>query len=182
MVTGAPQHETFIRCETEMDYARISDVHLKAFSHPDEAALVKRLRQKGLFTPEMSLVAELEGRVVGHVLFSEILVRRDRDSQPLELRALALAPVAVHPRFQKKGIGAQLIRAGIKEMERLGYEIILVLGEPMYYKRFGFRLEPGALIRSTYSGANFMALELKPHILGNEPGWTAIYSPPFEGL
>lgn len=178
MVTAGNKHEIAIRHEAEIDFGCISDVHLKAFRKPDEAALVKRLRQLSLFAPQMSIVAELENRIVGHILFSEITVANPQKS----LRALALAPVAVLPRFQGKGIGSLLIKAGIKEMARLGFDVVLVLGEPAYYSRFGFKLEAGARVESTYSGANFMALELRADALEQGCHWKAIYSPPFEGL
>jgi putative acetyltransferase len=178
MVTAPPHHELLIRTETESDYAAITDVHLQAFPKPEEAALVKKLRQARLFTPEMSLVASFETRIVGHVLFSQIEVSQG----DTKLKALALAPVAVVPRFQGKGIGSQLIRAGLKEMTRLGFEVVLVLGEPVYYSRFGFRLESGRRIESLYSGANFMALELKKDALGDKLDWKATYSEPFKEI
>jgi putative acetyltransferase len=141
--------------------AGISRVHELAFGCSDEARLVEALRDGGCLKPALSLVAEIEGRVVGHALFSELPIEHQGGSS----RGLALAPVGVLPELQRSGIGSRLIREGIARAGELGYAAILVLGSPAYYRRFGFDLSLGRCVHSVYSGPHFMGLELRPAAL-----------------
>jgi putative acetyltransferase len=124
-----------IRPETVRDYATIAAVHAYAFdNHAAEAAIVALLRHRATFDPELSLVAEVEGKIVGHVLFSPYTVRLLGQ----DVRAVNLAPIAVHPTYQGKGIGGQLIREGHALARAKGYPLSFLLGHPTYYPRFGY--------------------------------------------
>jgi putative acetyltransferase len=124
-----------IRAEATGDATAIRRVHELAFGQPDEARLVDALRGSEAWLPEFSLVAEEGEEVVGHVLLSRIWLTGPAGSSP----AVALAPVAVLPRRQRQGIGAALVRAAIDTAQRRGERLIVVLGDPEYYGRFGFR-------------------------------------------
>ena len=140
-----------IRAESPADEAAVRAVHRSAFPGDTEARLVDAIRANGNAT--VSLVAVADGRVAGHVLFSPVEVEGER--------GLGLAPVAVLPDLQGKGIGGELIKAGIRACRELGAKFIVVLGEPRYYKRFGFR---ATHLGNEYgAGDEFMALELEPH-------------------
>ena len=139
--------ENNIRSETADDHDAIREIHRLAFGRPAEAKLVDDLRQSG--DGIISLVAERDSRIVGHVLFSLLKA---------PMRALGLAPVAVHPSFQKQGIGSALIREGLDHAKEDGWMCIFVHGDPGYYGRFGFRVESAKSYSSLYSGRHFMAL------------------------
>ena len=124
-----------IRAERLADLEGIRVVNDAAFGQPEEGRLVDALRQTAAFIPELSLVAEEPGgRIVGHILFTHLQVL-DGD---VTHRALALAPMAVLPSRQRQGIGSALVRHGLGEARRLGHAIVVVLGHPDYYPRFGF--------------------------------------------
>jgi putative acetyltransferase len=122
-----------IRCETLTDYPAVAEVNTLAFGQENEAKLVEEIRRSNGYIPELSLVAEIEGVVVGHILFSYIdLVNEER------LQVLGLAPLAIRPQFQRQGIGSALIRAGLEIAEAKKEGIVIVLGHPEFYTRFGF--------------------------------------------
>jgi len=121
-----------IRPETPEDVDSIHYVNEQAFGQEDEAKLIEKLRNHGVLT--ISLVAIRDGEIVGHIAFSPVVIESERSS----FEAIALAPMAVLPAYQRKGIGSQMVRAGLEECRRLGQEIIVVLGHPDYYPRFGF--------------------------------------------
>ena len=122
-----------IRTETPGDYLAIADILLQAFGQDAEALLVERIRQSDRYIPELALVAEKEGVVVGHILFSYIdLVGTET------LPVLGLAPLAIHPDYQRQGIGSALTQAGLAKAEEQGEAIAIVLGHPPFYSRFGF--------------------------------------------
>jgi putative acetyltransferase len=121
-----------IRSEIPEDRASIHYVDQEAFGRIQEADLVDKLRKRGILT--ISLVAVLETAVVGHIAFSPVEIASEKSS----FGALTLAPVAVLPTHQNKGIGSQLVIAGLEECRRLGHEIVVLAGHPNYYPRFGF--------------------------------------------
>jgi len=121
-----------VRPECPEDRAAIRLVNEEAFNRPDEADLVDRLRAEGVVLA--SFVAEAEGQIVGHILFSRISIETATESIP----AAALAPVAVIPKLQRRGIGGKLIRHGLDWLRAQGEQIVLVLGHPDYYPRLGF--------------------------------------------
>ena len=155
-----------IRDEGPMDRAAVRAVIEAAFARPDEADLVDRLREDG--DREVSLVAVEGGEIVGHVLFSKM-------SAPF--RALGLAPVAVAPARQRSGIGSRLIRAGLERARAAGWQGVFVLGDPAYYRRFGFDPALAAGFACVYAGPHLMALALGPAlpVRGGEIG----YAPAF---
>jgi predicted N-acetyltransferase YhbS len=133
--------EIKIRKEEKSDYQAVFQLIKNAFiseieSEPDEQNLVERLRNSKSFIPELSLVAELDGKVVGHILLSEIKIINELSSTV----SLALAPVSVDPTHQKKGIGGLLIKKAHEISRNLGYKSIVLLGHAKYYPRFGYKL------------------------------------------
>ena len=123
-----------IQPEREKDYSAIHEINVLAFGRENEARLVNKIREALDFIPELSLVAIKNGRVVGHILFSRIIIQSKAGSFP----ALALAPMAVHPKFQNQGIGSKLVRQGLERCRNRGHKIVVVVGHPQYYPRFGF--------------------------------------------
>ena len=121
-----------IRPETQEDETPIHYVNQEAFGRNQEADLVNKLRKRGVLT--VSLVAVQKTAVVGHIAFSPVEITSEKSS----FEALTLAPVAILPAHQNKGIGSQLVIAGLDECRRLGHEIIVLAGHPNYYPRFGF--------------------------------------------
>ncbi|HDQ07616.1 MAG TPA: N-acetyltransferase [Methanoculleus sp.] len=166
-----------LRSERPDDAAEIARVATAAFGREDEALLVEAMRREPAFDPDLSIVAEEDGAVVGHVLFSRIfIVSPDGDRTP----AIALAPVAVLPGRQNQGIGASLIEEGIRRCHRKGEKIIVVLGHPGYYPRFRFVPAKDHGITAPFDApdAAFMVLALEPHALIGVAG-TVEYPAPF---
>jgi putative acetyltransferase len=142
-----------IRYAKAGDHEAIAGVLTAAFGRPDEARLVQRLRadEDTLF----ELVAEEDGEVAGHVLFSRLWADR------FELYG-ALAPLAVHPSRHRQGLGAKLVRSGVECAREFGCFGLLVLGDPAYYGRFGFSAAAAGEVASPYRGlAAFQALALE---------------------
>lgn len=168
-----------IHAETVKDYAAIYEINRLAFGQEDEGRLVNSIRQSASFIPELSIVAFKNGRAVGHVLFSTISIETAKDTIP----ALALAPVAVLPEFQNQGIGSKLITYGLRECERLGHKIVVVVGHPTYYSRFGFSpaREKGLEAPFDVPDEAFMVLELVPGTLDGISG-TVKYPPAFDAV
>jgi putative acetyltransferase len=166
-----------IRSETIEDYINIFKVNKLAFGQENEARLVENIRHLPNFNSALSLVAIASDRLVGHILFSEIAIATSLG----DVTALALAPLAVLPEFQNKGIGSQLVRAGLKQCQSLGYKIVIVLGHPSFYTRFGFAPAIDKGLRSPFSVPDeaFMVLELVPGALTGISGMVK-YSSPFD--
>ena len=127
-------HPITVRPETAEDIRAIDVVHISAFGGEAEAQLVSALRESTTYNRELSQVAELGGRIVGHVLLTRVPLRKDGE----EKHVLALGPMSVVPSQSHRGIGSELINASIKLAKEKGYGAIVVLGHPEYYKRFGF--------------------------------------------
>ena len=162
---------TLIRPETSDDFEANREVNRRAFGGEDEVTLVDRLRSDGLVIA--SLVAVENARIVGHVLFSDLPIVSRRES----IRAAALAPMAVLPKYQNRGIGSDLVQNGLDACRRGGIEAVIVLGHPSYYPRFGFSAEAAQALCAPFSGSAFMALELTPNALAS--GGTVHYSAAF---
>ena len=151
-----------IRDEAAGDDAAIRAVNLAAFETDTEARLVDLLRVTA--SPVISLVAEVAGDVVGHIMFSPVVVDGCGD-----LLLLGLAPMAVSPAYQRQGIGSALVRAGLDACRTLGACAVVVLGHPAYYPRFGFRpaSELGLACEYDVPAGFFMARALGPgHLEG----------------
>lgn len=145
-----------VRPERPGDREAVFAVHAAAFETRAEADLVEALRSDP--APVVSLVAETDGSIVGHILFSPATL----DSDP-DLQVMGLGPMAVLPDRQNRGIGSALVREGLAACRRLRARAVVVLGHPGYYPRFGFRPASRFGVRSEYDVPDevFMALELE---------------------
>jgi putative acetyltransferase len=164
-----------IHPEADGDQAVIREVNRRAFAQEDEARLVDRLRAGGYV--RLSLVAALDGQIVGHILFSELPIICDSGAT---VPSLALAPMGVLPEFQRRGIGAGLVREGLERCAAAGHGSVVVLGHPEYYPRFGFSAALAAPLRPPFDvpPEAWMALELTPGALNGVRG-RVVYPPPF---
>jgi putative acetyltransferase len=163
-----------IRREKPEDLAAVRLVNEAAFGRVSEADLVDQLRRNG--KASISLVAEQDGQVVGHILFSPVTI----ESESGRYSAIGLAPMAVLPQFQKRGIGSLLVREGLEQCRALGAECVIVLGHPEFYPRFGFVPASRYGIRSEYDVRDevFMLVELRVGAMKGRSG-TAKYQPEF---
>lgn len=149
-----------IRQETPADYPVVYTLIKDAFAsaeHCDgnEQDLAAALRQSTSFVPELSLVAEADGRIVGHILFTKIRIGTSTQ--------LALVPLSVLPAFQGQGVGSALVRRGHQIARDLGYSYSVVLGSETYYPRFGYRPAGAFGIAAPFAAPpeNFMAVRLR---------------------
>jgi putative acetyltransferase len=162
----------YVRTETPDDAYAVARVIAQAFEGGDEAPvaevdLVEALRHDRAWLPALSLVAVIDREVVGHVLGSRVLV----GGAP----AVALAPVSVLPAHQRRGVGAALVERLLAEARGAGETLVVVLGDPRYYSRFGFRAAADVGIIGPYTGETFQALPLA----ADAPVGDAVYAPPF---
>ncbi|MDF2231022.1 N-acetyltransferase [Albimonas sp. CAU 1670] len=146
-----------LRHETEADHDAVRRVVEAAFGREDEARLVTRLHEEG--DAAIALVAEVDGRIAGHVMFSPMRAPQG---------ALGLAPISVRPDLHGNGIGGALIRRGLEEARTRGASAVFVLGDPPYYTRFGFSPEKARGYATPFAGPFLMALELTPGALRGE--------------
>jgi len=155
--------EMVIRPERIEDIHKIRSINLEAFDTDTEAGLVEALRNSGI--PLISLVAEKDGELVGHILFSPAALEESSSS----ISIAGLAPMAVLPACQNKGIGSMLVEEGLVYCKNAGYAAVVVLGHPDYYPRFGFVPSIRYGITSEYDVPPevFMAKELKEGALAN---------------
>lgn len=137
----------------------VRSIDQAAFGGPDEAELIDAVRADG--AEILSLVAELGPRIVGRILFSRMWI--DTGSGPVP--AVALAPMAVLPDCQRRGIGGRLIRTGLDALRARGERIVIVVGHPAYYPRFGFSSERARPLDSPFPPEAFMAQDLSPGAL-----------------
>jgi putative acetyltransferase len=130
-----PDPAVTVRAERLEDYAAIADVHAQAFGGGYAEGLIVALhRQRPGFDPRLSLVAERDGQIVGHILYSPRTFRlMDED-----VRGVNLSPLGIDPLWQRQGIGGALMEAGDAEVRRLGYSLSVIWGHPDYYPRFGY--------------------------------------------
>lgn len=170
-----------IRQESVADYPIVFNLIEQGFrneivSDQKEQFLVERLRKSDGFIPELSLVAEVNREVVGYILLSKISI----ETKLKNYTALALAPVAVLPDFQKKGIGGQLIEEAHRIAREFGYQSIILLGHEKYYPKFGYRPLNEFNITLPFEAPkeNCMAIELVPDALSNKIG-TVVYPKEF---
>ena len=148
-----------IRTEREEDYSQIYEVVKKAFEkaeHSDgnEQDLVEKLRKNKAYINSLSLVCEDNDKIVGYVMFTKNKIGK--------VTGLTLAPLAILPKHQHRRLGTLLVKSGLKIAKELGYEYVVVLGNPKYYNRFGFVTSKEFGIKSPFDvpSKNFMALNL----------------------
>jgi putative acetyltransferase len=154
-----------VRSESDVDRAAIRAVNEAAFGSPVEADIIDALRAKGVEL--VSLVADRDGAILGHILFSPVSLA---GHDALEL--MGLGPMAVLPREQRKGIGSALVREGLRQCRQLGAQAVVVVGHPQYYPRFGFAPASRYGIRCEYDVPDdvFMIAELETGALRNASG------------
>lgn len=153
------------RIEKECDRETVRAINVAAFESSDEADLVDVLRQQA--HPIISLVAEKDGEIVGHIMFSRVSLIGHPD-----LKVMGLGPMAVAPAHQRKGFGSALVQAGLDRCRKLGCSAVVVLGHPPFYPRFGFSPSSRFGINSEYDVPEevFMAVELEPDALSEVAG------------
>ncbi|MBV9507393.1 MAG: N-acetyltransferase [Acidobacteriia bacterium] len=154
----------YIRYEQPSDGEQIRNVNEAAFGCSDEAELIDRLREEKVIL--LSLVAEVDGQIVGHILFSRMLIETTQGPVP----AVSLAPMAVLPDHQGHQVGSQLVRRGLAELRERGERVVIVLGHEEYYPRFGFSPEKARYLDSPFPPDAFMALELSDGALAGVHG------------
>lgn len=157
-----------IRPEIPSDRESIYRVNHEAFGQEVESRLVDALRLSSAFIPELSLVALEDSEIVGHILFTRLTLRDDSVTHP----ALALAPMAVSPAWQRRGIGSALVRRGLADARELGHRVVIVVGHPSYYPRFGFQPAKPFGIHPPFDVPEdaFLVLELQPGALDGVHG------------
>jgi putative acetyltransferase len=159
----------FIREETAQDQDGIRQMYRLAFGGAAVAKLADDLRETR--DAVISLVAVKEDKVIGHIMLSRLKA---------PMKALTLAPLAVHPDFQRQGIGATLIRKGLDRAKQDGCTAVFVLGDTGYYERLGFTVNAAKGFSSPYGGEHFMVLSFDPD---NTPATgQVIYPLPFSTL
>ena len=164
-----------IRPETANDLDAIREIHVAAFPTAAESELVDALREAGNLDVSLIAIDDGSSEVVGHIAFSPVTIEGGE-----ALAGTGLAPVAVLPEFQGKGVGQQLIEAGLLTCEESGADFVVVLGDPNYYSRFGFQPATNFEVGNEYGvGDEFMVIEFTGGCL---TGGTAKYCQQFEEL
>ena len=145
-----------IRPERRQDKQRIRQINVEAFGSEAESNLIEVLRNSGILL--ISLIAEVNGEVIGHILFSPVDLRGNKSNVSIA----GLSPMAVMPKWQRKGMGSMLVKEGLRLCKESGYAAVVVLGHPEYYARFGFAPSVRYGIKSEYDVPDevFMAVEL----------------------
>jgi putative acetyltransferase len=165
-----------VRPESDTDAASVRALLLEAFETSAEADLVDALRSNA--RPYLALVAVADGELVGHVAFTSVAFDPMRDRTGL---AVGLAPLAVASRGRGRGIGALLVSAGLEACREAGAGLVVVLGDPAYYGRFGFEPASKLGLRSTYDAPEeaFMAIALRPFAVPSSKT-TVLFRPEFD--
>ncbi len=165
-----------IRSEQAHDIKGIRKINLNTFETDAEANLVDALRSSG--TDLISLVADENDRIIGHILFSPVTIEDSPD-----IKIMGLGPMAVLPIWQGKGVGTKLVNEGLRSCLKSGYKAVVVLGHPEYYPRFGFKSSVNFGIHSKYNVPEevFMVKELQQGALDEVTG-TVKYHQVFDEL
>jgi putative acetyltransferase len=141
-----------IRQATPGDRAAILDLNTRAFGQPDEARIIQKLETDGDILLE--LVADFDGKIVGHILFYPVGVFG-------KLGAVGLGPMSVDPRNQGKGVGTMLVNEGLGFVKETGAPLVFVLGHDWFYPRFGFSVEATKAFETPYKGPHFFAVRFR---------------------
>jgi predicted N-acetyltransferase YhbS len=154
-----------IREERKNDYDIIKKINDLAFGQKNEGKMVEELRKTSVFNSKLSLVSEINDNIVGHILFYPVKIKNRKEDSIV----LSLAPMAVHPDYQNKGIGIKLVMRGIMVARQSGFNAVIVVGHPKYYPRFGFKPASiwGIQVPFEVPDEAFLALELKENSLKN---------------
>jgi putative acetyltransferase len=167
-----------VRPERPADHAAIAEVVEAAFGQPNEVKLVELVRESDGYVPELALVAEQDGAIVGHTMFTYVTLRGEEDRE-----VLLLAPVAVAPQRQSLGIGSALVRAGLERADARHEPLVVVQGHPTYYPRFGFESARSHGIKPPspdIPDAAFMVLRLAAYDARHRG--QIVYPPAFDGI
>lgn len=164
--TETPADASTIHALTDAAFANMPD------AEGDEAEFVLRMRQINVYIPELALVAETEDALIAHVMLTHLQVEASRLPSEEPLRVLLLAIISVMPGLQHKGIGSNLLRHALEKARNLDYNAVMVLGDPAFYSRFGFRpsVEFGLRNANKFPAQYAQALELVPGTLANITG------------
>jgi putative acetyltransferase len=172
---------TTVRQERKGDRAAIGRIVTAAFGRKNEARLVEALRASDAWVPELSLVAEEDRSAVGYVALTRASIRTVGGDVGL----LALAPLAVSPEFQRRGIGGALVNASLQIAAARGERAVVLIGHPSYYPRFGFVPAAPLGLTSTFAqgehAESFFARELKGGALTGVEG-AVLFALPFDAL
>jgi putative acetyltransferase len=141
-----------VRIMTQADKPAVLDLNTRSFGQPDEARIIERLEKDGEVL--LQLVAEMDGRIVGHILFYPMGVLG-------KLGGAGLGPMSVDPWVQREGIGKMLVTSGLQAMKDSGVPIVFVLGHDWFYPKFGFSVEATADFETPLKGPHFMALRMR---------------------
>jgi putative acetyltransferase len=165
-----------IRPEERSDYPDIEQLLRTSFGGDEEVSLVTGIRDSEYYIPDLTLAAVSDSRIVGYIMFSDITIDMKSGLVP----ALSLAPMAVLPELQGRGIGTRLIERGLSAAKEYGHRIIIVIGHPDYYSRFGFLPASrfGFEVGIEVPDEAFMVLGLSEGVLEGIGGMVR-YSPPF---
>jgi predicted N-acetyltransferase YhbS len=160
--------QTLIHAERPIDSGGIRYVLETAFGRRDEVDIVHRIRKTEGFIPSLSLVADSDGFIIGHAMFSEVMVY----SGETAWEAVVLGPIAVMPDLQRQGVGGMLIRTGMQHCRELGYALVVLTGHPAYYTRFGFApaMGIGLTCNIPISDEMFMAYAIRAIVEDRQSG------------
>jgi len=168
------KQQIYIRLETPQDYNTVEQITREAFwNHHvpgcDEHYLAHALRQAECFLPELDFVAELDGVLVGNIMYTKAKIIGD---DAAEYPVLSFGPISVLPEFQGRGVGGKLIRHTLSLAKELGHTVVLIYGDPDYYSRFGFVPAEQYSIGTRYNtyAAALQAIELVPGALAGKAG------------
>ena len=174
------ENQLTVRPETKEEYETIRHLIQEAFdpmpfSTGKEWQLVEAIRSSNGYIPELALVAELKGEIIGHIMVSEVAI----DGKSSMIPALILSPVSVLPQFQRKGIGQVLCRKAVEEASKMDYPVMIVIGDPNYYSRFGFQpaVPEGVYLPFGFEEEYLLMIPLKTGVLEKVSG--AIQFPPW---
>ncbi len=162
-----------VRTAEPADREQISEVLEAAFPSGAESALVRELRKNGHLV--ISLVAEEGAQLLGYIGFSPVM-------QGTEIIGLGLAPVAVRPEHQRNGVGSELITQGLRRAAKSGFDLVVVLGDPLYYRRFGFTRASESGLKDEYGGGDAFQVKVLGPRSESLRGGVVKYSMEFESL